>query len=166
MSIPVALCVLWLALLPSLSSRAQSPESSPDRRGVSASGAFFALSVADIEASAAWYSEMFGLRVVMPLSRTDKAAVTVLEGSGLIVELIQHDDAVPLSKAAPAAKEHMFVHGVFKAGFIVDNFDETLAALRVRHVEIAFGPFPARPDQRANVIVRDNGGNLIQIFAR
>ena len=33
-------------------------------------------------------------------------------------------------------------------------------------MSIAFGPFPARPNQRANMIVKDNAGNLIQIFGR
>jgi hypothetical protein len=28
------------------------------------------------------------------------------------------------------------------------------------------GPWPGRPNQPANVIVRDNAGTLIQIFAR
>jgi hypothetical protein len=34
-------------------------------------------------------------------------------------------------------------------------------ALVAKHT---FGPYPARPGQRANVIVRDNAGNLIQCF--
>jgi hypothetical protein len=58
------------------------------------------------------------------------------------------------------------VHGYFKAGIVVDDYDTTLEALRARGVEIAMGPFPARPGQRANVIVRDNAGNLIQFFGK
>src|SRR5215207_1657143 len=62
-----------------------------------ASGAFFALSVADIETSARWYEERLGLAVVMRAPRTDetRAAVTVLRGGGLTVELVRHDDARP-----------------------------------------------------------------------
>jgi hypothetical protein len=58
------------------------------------------------------------------------------------------------------------VHGLVKAGIIVDNFEDVLAAFRARRVEVAYGPFPARQKQRANVIVRDNAGNLIQVFGR
>jgi hypothetical protein len=47
----------------------------------------------------------------------------------------------------------------------IDNFDETVAALRMRGVDIAFGPFPAREDQPANIMIRDNAGNYIQLFA-
>jgi len=123
-------------------------------------GAFFALSVADLKASAQWYSDKLGLNVIMQTPKQDKAAVTILEGGGLIVELIQHDDAARSGKDSP------LVHGIFKAGLIVDDFDRTVTALKARNVEIAFGPFPKRADQRANVIVKDNAGNLIQFFGK
>ena len=44
------------------------------------------------------------------------------------------------------------------------SVEERLAALKARHVDIAYGPYPAQANQRANVIVRDNAGNLIQVF--
>lgn len=159
-----ASCLLvWLTLLPIV--REQAPRST-EPPSIAASGAFFALSVADIDASSKWYSEKLGLKVVMQSPKRDHAAVTVLEGGGLIVELIQHDDALPLGKAAPAVKGNLLVHGVFKAGVIVDDFDKTLAMLRARGAEIFIGPFPARPNQRANVIIKDNAGNLIQFFGK
>jgi len=159
-------CLLvWLTLLPLV--REQAPRSTtPEPSAIAASGAFFALSVADIDASTRWYSEKLGLQVVMQAPKRDNAAVTVLEGGGLIVELIQHDDALPLTKAAPTAKGNLFVHGMFKAGVIVDDFEKTLAMLRARGVEIFIGPFPARANQRANVIIKDNAGNLIQFFGK
>lgn len=67
-----------------------------------ATGAFFALSVADMQASAKWYTEKLSLR--------------------LIVELIQDDNALPLSKAAPASTRRESVHGMFKAGALVEFF--------------------------------------------
>lgn len=159
-------CLLvWLTLLPLV--REQAPRSTTEQLPVIvARGAFFALSVADIDASARWYSEKLGLKVVMQAPKRDHAAVTVLEGGGFIVELIQHDDAMPLAKAAPAVKGNLFVHGMFKAGVIVDDFEKTLAMLKARGVEIFIGPFPARANQRANVIIKDNAGNLIQFFGK
>ena len=132
--------------------------------GSSATGAFFALSVADIDASVKWYSDKLGMKVTMREPNTNGAAVAVLEGDGLIVELIQHDAAKPLNSAAPNVKDPLYVHGIFKVGVIVSDFEKTLSTLKARNVEIAFGPYPARPGQRANVIVRDNAGNLIQLF--
>jgi catechol 2,3-dioxygenase-like lactoylglutathione lyase family enzyme len=124
-------------------------------------GAFFALSVADVDASAAWYAEHLGLHVTTQIPKRDKVAVKILEGGGLIVELVQHDDSHPREQPAAGSPGP---HGLFKAGVIVTDFDKTLAALRDRRVELAYGPYAASTTQRANVIIKDNAGNLIQIF--
>jgi catechol 2,3-dioxygenase-like lactoylglutathione lyase family enzyme len=155
--------LLWLTVPPVVGEQSARPTTEPPILAVT--GASFALYVANIEASAKWYSEKLGLKVVTHAPRRDEAAVTVLEGGGLIVELIQHDDAAPLSKAA-AAKDNPLIHGMFKAGVIVDDFDKALAMLKARNVPIAFGPFLAGPNQRANAIIRDNAGNLIQVFGK
>ncbi len=156
---------LLLAVLIQAPAATQSGQ--PDStRVLAVTGAFFALSVADISASARWYSETLGLRVVMQAPKHDNAAATVLRGGGLTVELVHHDEARPFSGAAPGTKGPLFVHGIFKVGVVVDNYAEALATLRARHVEIAVGPFPARGDQPANVIIKDNAGNLIQIVAK
>ena len=129
-----------------------------------AAGAFFALSVADINASGAWYREKLGLEVTLKPPRSGPADVLVLEGGGLIVELIQHDAARPLAKFTPPVSDPVNVHGFFKAGVMVDDFDAVLATLRQRGVDIAHGPFAAKEGRRANFIITDNAGNLIQFF--
>jgi hypothetical protein len=80
------------------------------------------------------------------------------------VELMKHDDAVPLGKAAPSISRNYLVHGIFKAGIVVDDFDKTIAQLKARGIQIAIGPFPATKEQRANAIIRDHAGNFIQFF--
>ena len=131
-----------------------------------ATGAFFALSVKDVEASSAWYSEKLGLKLTTNLPKQGKTSVAILEGGSLIVELIQNDDALPLNAVAPSVTDNILVHGIFKAGVIVDDLDKLVAVFKQRGVEIAFGPFPSRPDQRSNVIIKDNSGNLIQFFGK
>jgi catechol 2,3-dioxygenase-like lactoylglutathione lyase family enzyme len=158
-----AASLAWIvgSLFFSVSSLASAQSSSP---AFSAKGAFFALSVADLDASTRWYAEKFGMTVVMHPPKRDNASLAVLEGGGLTVELLQRDDARPLTRAAPSITENPQIYGFFKAGVIVDDFDKTVATLRARGVTIAMGPFPASETQRANVIVRDNAGNLVQIF--
>ena len=131
-----------------------------------ATGAFIALSVPDVAASARWYREKLGLRVVLEPPKSGEATAVILEGSGLLVELVQHDAAKPLGTVAPGVRGNIFVHGYFKAGLIVEDFDRTIAALRARNIEIAFGPYPKSATQRANAIIRDNAGNLIQFLGR
>jgi catechol 2,3-dioxygenase-like lactoylglutathione lyase family enzyme len=140
-----------VVLAPVANASAQTP-------AFNARGASFALSVSDIQASSRWYSEKFGLKVTMNVPASNGPSVVVLEGGGPIVELIHHVDA------QASGKDPVLSHGFYKAGFGVEDFDRTLATLRDRGVEIAYGPYPKRPDQRANVIIKDNAGNLIQIF--
>ena len=129
-------------------------------------GAFIALSVADVDASAKWYSEKLGLTIQKRIPRNNGVAVAILEGGGLIVEILQLDAAVPLTSLSPRPASTTNVHGIFKAGVIVDDYEGALTRLRERGVQIAMGPFPASADQHANVIIRDNSGNLIQLIAK
>jgi catechol 2,3-dioxygenase-like lactoylglutathione lyase family enzyme len=125
-----------------------------------AQGGFFALSVRDLSATVSWYTEKLGLRSVMTVPRTGKiAGVVALEGNGITVELLQHDDAAARHGAAPE-----LTRGIAKAGVIVADFDRTVAALRARGVEIISGPYPPRPTMRANLMFRDNEGNYIQVL--
>lgn len=126
-----------------------------------ARGAFLALSVPDAEASAKWYGRAFGLKVASRPPGTNKIAVIILEGDGLVVELIQSADARSRADQDPTR-----VQGLFKAGFIVDDLEVVLARLKAEGIAPAYGPYPAKDGQRANLIVRDNAGNLIQVFGK
>ena len=139
---------------------------SPPTPAFNAGGAFFALSVSDLDASVRWYSEKLGLRVVMQAPKHERTSVVALEGGGLIVELLQNDDAKPLKTLMPSMASDILIHGPFKVGLIVENFDSVVATLRERGIPIAFGPFPASQNQRANLIIRDNSGNLIQLLGK
>lgn len=124
-----------------------------------AKGAFVALSVRDLQSTVKWYSEKLGLKQVMTIPRMDKiAGGAALEGDGILVELIQRED----SHARTGGAE--LTHGIFKVGIIVTDFDRAVAAIRAKGIPIYMGPFPARADQRANVIIKDNEGNNLQIF--
>jgi catechol 2,3-dioxygenase-like lactoylglutathione lyase family enzyme len=149
-----ALCFAAALLVPSQSTPAAPPPFS------AVSGAFFAVSVQDIGASTKWYTEKLGLQVILQPPGEKDAAVVVLEGGGLTVELVQ------LAAAAADAREPQLTHGIFKAGLVVDDLDRTLNALKARGVSIAIGPFPARDKIKSNFLIRDNAGNLIQFFGR
>ena len=127
---------------------------------------FFALSVADLAATSRWYQEKLGLRPLLQLPKRGADEGVVLGGAGLLVELIARAGSRPLRAVDAAITHDLDVHGFFKVGFFVDDLDAALATLRARGVEIAFGPFPARAEQPANVGFRDREGNLIQVFGR
>jgi catechol 2,3-dioxygenase-like lactoylglutathione lyase family enzyme len=154
--------LLYITLPPIVHGQSQITDTS----SFTTTGAFFALSVVDLEASTKWYSEKLGLKVIMKVPKQNKSTVCVLEGGGLIVELIKNDDARPLRVIAPAINDNLFVHGIFKVGAIVGDLDKMLSMFKKLGVEIVFGPFPSLPDQRSNVIIKDNSGNLIQFFGK
>ena len=150
------LCTLLILTLPALAGAQAPAKSDPIAKVV---GSFFALSVADLDATSKWYQEKLGLTIVLSGGRSGRfAGFVALEGNGLLVELIKNDDATTVT-AEPEMR-----HGYFKGGAIVSDFDRAVALLRERGVEIAYGPYPARADQRANLIFKDNAGNLIQLF--
>jgi catechol 2,3-dioxygenase-like lactoylglutathione lyase family enzyme len=149
---PLALLHVTTPAMP----EAPAPSSPPF---ASVKGAFFALSVSNIDDSAKWYAEKLGLAVDMRTKSGD-TSVIVLSGHGLTVELVRHDNAKDFGSDAVLA------HGIFKAGLLVDNLDKTLAAVKARKVPIAYGPYPAKPNAPANFIIRDNAGNLIQFFGK
>jgi catechol 2,3-dioxygenase-like lactoylglutathione lyase family enzyme len=129
-----------------------------------ARGAFFALSVPDADAAAGWYQEKLGLEVIMRPPESNGTQVLILAGGGLMIELIEQRGATSLKQLAPQVQHDTMVHGVFKAGVIVDNWDGLVAGLKARGVPIAIGPFPASAEQRANLIIRDGDGNYIQFI--
>lgn len=154
------LLALSLALAPpSLAQPAPGPEPA-----FNTSGAFFAASVADLDASILWYEQKLGLQVIMRPPLRGGVAMALLWGGGLEVELIHDPAARPLGEAAPGVNHSTHIFGIFKAGVRVEDWDRLVATLRARNVPIAIGPFPARADQRANLIIRDNSGNYIQFF--
>lgn len=136
------------------------PLAAAPRPSVDASGAFFALTVRNLDSASAWYADKFGLRTTMTVPRTNGVAVRVLEGNGLIIELQQRDRAQALPGDAGDR------YGFFKAGIIVADFDRTLAELRAKHAAIAYGPFTGGAGQPPNVIIRDPDGNLVQLIGR
>ncbi|HVE32463.1 MAG TPA: VOC family protein [Gemmatimonadaceae bacterium] len=112
------------------------------------------------------WSWQLRLDVTLDPPESGGAKAIVPEGDGLIVELIQHESAKPRRVIAPSASDAVLIHGIMKAGIAVDDFDKTIASFRAANVAIAYGPYPARRGQRANAIIRDPEGNLIQLFGR
>jgi catechol 2,3-dioxygenase-like lactoylglutathione lyase family enzyme len=153
---PAAVAVVAALLVTARRSTGQSP--SPTLGEVR--GAFVAISVADLDASRRWYTETLGLHVVLSPPPMPDARALILGGGGFTVELVQLDRATPRVGAAEGT------HGIFKAGVVVDDFDAVIARLRARGVTFAFGPYPSRDGIPANAIIKDNAGNLLQLFAR
>jgi catechol 2,3-dioxygenase-like lactoylglutathione lyase family enzyme len=128
-------------------------------------GSFFAISVADVAAMSSWYQDKLTMRVVTAGEAPNKIAkFAILEGNGVLLELIQHAKADDRKVLAPAATEAHLIHGIFKAGMIVDDLDGLYASLKQRGAIIAYDLMPAKDVPMRSFIVRDPEGNLVQFF--
>jgi catechol 2,3-dioxygenase-like lactoylglutathione lyase family enzyme len=134
-------------------------------QAVSRQGAFFAISVADVATMSRWYQDKLGLRVLSSGEAPNQIAkFAILDGNGLLIELIQHTKASDRGAVAPSATDAYMIHGFFKAGMVVDHLDAIYAALKRQGVPIAHDLMPAKDVPMRSFAVRDPEGNLLQFF--
>lgn len=145
---------------------AESPAPSPAPAVEALAPQFVGLSVADLDASVRWYQDTLGLRLAEKIQAPDGSArVAILRGEGLVMELLQHRQSVPVKKLAPDLAGAYLVQGIFKVGFHVWDLDGVVARLRKRGVRFVTDVVDDQAHGQRFVLVEDNGGNTLQIFA-
>ena len=132
-------------------------------------GAFWAIVVANLDASEHWYVENLGLqRVKKGTAPNGKSETLVLGGHGIFVEIVHFfEDKHPQAQAGPKDGQRLQL-GIFKTGVTVSpqDFDGLLQYLQQRNAEFIGRVFNDDEMGVRSFIVRDNTGNLIQFFAR
>jgi catechol 2,3-dioxygenase-like lactoylglutathione lyase family enzyme len=131
-------------------------------------GAFFALSVPDAEASAAWYQKHLGFQIISKGEAPNKVARGILlQGNGSLIEIVQHSKAQPLKVLLPHAEGAHEVHGIFKSGLHVRDIDSAYRAVRKSGAEIAYNLDGTSPQTgMRSFTLRDNNGNLVQFLGK
>jgi catechol 2,3-dioxygenase-like lactoylglutathione lyase family enzyme len=128
-----------------------------------ASAQFVALSVPDAPASARWYSEAFGLRVLGEIKPPDGAAhVILLKSETLLMEILQLRDA--RSPGEEGIQKPQLTHGIFKVGFHVPDLDAAVARLKTLEARFETGIVEDRRHRLRFVLLRDPDGNFVQLF--
>jgi catechol 2,3-dioxygenase-like lactoylglutathione lyase family enzyme len=127
------------------------------------SAQFVALSVPDAPASARWYSEAFGLRVLGEIKPPDGAAhVIILSSDTLLMEILQLRDAK--SPAEEGIQKPQLTHGIFKVGFHVSDLDAAVARLKTLNARFETGIVDDQRHRLRFVLLRDPHGNFVQLF--
>jgi catechol 2,3-dioxygenase-like lactoylglutathione lyase family enzyme len=141
-------------------------QSGPPPAFQSPRGAFFALSVKNLDTTAGWYKEKLGFREVKQgASRDGTSRSIILDRDGVVLELIHHKQASSGTTLRKDYKRYL-VFGVFKIGLIVDDADHTMQRLQANGVQIANGPWTDEELQMRAFFIRDNEGNIIQFLSK
>jgi catechol 2,3-dioxygenase-like lactoylglutathione lyase family enzyme len=129
-------------------------------------GAFFALSVPDADATAAWYQKQLGFRVISEGEAPDAIARGILlEGHGSLLEIVQHSKAKPLKTVLPHGEAHQ-IHGIFKIGFHVRDIDSAYKTMTASGAEVIYKLAVAHEMGLRSFTIHDHDGNLLQFFGK
>lgn len=122
----------------------------------------FAISVPDLEASISWYARVFGF-TVLDRSEIPGTGVRVshMQGKGFVLEIFCPADGNPLPPERREPNTDFLTHGNKHISFGVRDGRIAKAQLEEMGVEIAL---VAEVDGTYGVFIRDNTGNLIEIF--
>ncbi len=122
----------------------------------------FAISVPDLEETLAWYERVFGF-TVYDRSEIPGAGIKVahMRGKGFILEVFAPEGANPLPEDRKVPNQDLMTNGNKHISFGVPDGHAAKAQLEAMGVEVAM---VAEVDGTYAVFIRDNTGNLIEIF--
>ena len=123
------------------------------------------ISVADMDASVAWYEKFFGFSVVKDDFVPDlNSRIVFLRLGDFELELFEYrgTDRQPLPEGRRVPNEDIKTCGVKHVAWAVDSMEAELARLRALGADIAAGPFPMAGDTVC--FLRDNSGNLMELI--
>lgn len=121
-----------------------------------------ALSVPDIEQSAAWYQKMFGFKQVRRGAEPNGMQTAVIQRGDVRIELFQVPGAVPLPQSRRNPSEDFRTQGVKHFAFRVKDVRAVLAQLQAKGVKVVFElhDYPGA----AFAFVSDNAGNAVELI--
>jgi methylmalonyl-CoA/ethylmalonyl-CoA epimerase len=122
----------------------------------------FAISVADFDASIAWYERIFGFTII---DKGEIPGINVkvchMQGVGFQLEIFCAANAKPLPEDRKVPNLDLLTHGNKHISFGVVDAHQAKNDMIAMGVEIAF---VAEVNGTYGVFIRDNTGNLIEIF--
>lgn len=122
------------------------------------------ISVADMEASIAWYREFLGFEVVYDAYMPPlKARIAFISNGDFELELFLHDDSIPLPPERLMPNSDIQTQGTKHVCFAHPDVNGFLTDLKARGVEVVLGP-QVMPDGKTMGFIHDNNGTLIEFI--
>jgi methylmalonyl-CoA/ethylmalonyl-CoA epimerase len=121
------------------------------------------LSVPDLDATIAWYQDIFGFvlekREYIPPAHAD---IAFLRLGDFRLEIFQVEDAKPLPAERRVPNEDLRTHGTKHLCFEVDDLAAIVPELKAKGVDFAMDHRPMGKGSMA--FIRDNSGILIELL--
>jgi methylmalonyl-CoA/ethylmalonyl-CoA epimerase len=121
-----------------------------------------ALSVPDIAASVAWYTEMLGFKEVRRGGKEGAMQTALIQHGAIRIELFQLPGAASLPDSRRNPSEDFRTHGVKHFGFEVKDVRGLVDRLRAKGVKVAFEV--VENPGAIFVFVSDNAGNAVELI--
>jgi methylmalonyl-CoA/ethylmalonyl-CoA epimerase len=123
------------------------------------------ISVADLEASIAWYGEMLGFTVDRVVDVPgDAGRVALVRNGDFILELF----CIPGAAALPEERRHpatdLRTHGIKHVAYAVPDLRALMDELKAKDVDLVWDV--VLHDNTLCAFVRDNSGNLVEFVER
>lgn len=121
-----------------------------------------ALSVPDMEQSAAWYQNMFGFKEVRRSKQPNGMQTLYIQRGDVRIELFQVPGAAPLPRSRRNPSEDFHTHGVKHFAFRVKDVRAVLAQLQAKGVKVVYElhDYPGA----AFAFVSDNADNAVELI--
>lgn len=126
-------------------------------------GAFYAISVRNIDETIAWYTRHLGFKVESQ-GGNDQRRGALLSRPGAVLELGEFAGAMAREQVRPGLESHE-IHGIFKLGFTIANIERAFEFLQGQGVEVFF-PIVTASDGSRTFGIKDPEGNIIQFFGQ
>jgi glyoxylase I family protein len=126
-----------------------------------------ALSVANIDKSITWYSELFGFKLTKrDFFKPVSAQVAFLERDDVRLELLQVEGAYRIADLDVPPPDHLKRLGYKAIVFDVPDLVGFSEMLKIKNVTILWANQPLTDDGLRSTLIRDPDGNLINIFGQ
>lgn len=135
--------------------------SAVERRPLALQPHHVGISVPDLEAAIAWYSEMLDFSLDQQfVIEAIPARIAFLKRDNFRIELFEVADSQPLPDDRRYPNCDLRTHGTKHLAFAVPDVDAAVAALRQRGVDIAL---ELTVLGKPTAFIRDNAGTLIEL---
>jgi catechol 2,3-dioxygenase-like lactoylglutathione lyase family enzyme len=124
------------------------------------------ISVADIDATIAWYERILNFKLIQRLKMQALGAeLAFLKYKNIEIELVALA-VIDKFVRPPPPTEHLRLQGLSQISFRVDNVEKTMDLLRRKGINLIFGPVTVDELMISAFFIRDNEGNLIEFLQR